>query len=62
VPLGAGRLEALGGASEVRPCGRHRGRPAGSSFAVGSTVMQVSGSGENPVGAGVIEPEGDESA
>ena len=39
-----------------------RGRPAVSSFAVGSVLRQASGSGENPVGAGVIEPEGDESA
>jgi len=39
-----------------------RGRPAVSSVAVGSAVRQASGSGENPVGAGVIEPEGDESA
>lgn len=62
MPFGAGRLEVLGGTGEVRPCGRHRGRPAVSSFAVGSAVMQASASGDNPVGAGVIEPEGDESA
>jgi hypothetical protein len=62
VPFGAGRLEALSGAAEVRPCGRHRGRPAVSSFAVGSAVMQASGSGDDPVGAGVIEPEGDQAA
>ena len=62
MPFGAGRLEALGGAGEVRPCSRHRGRPAVSRFAVGSAVMQAFGSGDNPVGAGVIEPEGDEPA
>ena len=41
MPFGAGRLEVLGGTGEVRPCGRHRGRPAVSSFAVGSAVMQA---------------------
>jgi hypothetical protein len=39
-----------------------RGRPAVSSFAVGPAVRQLGGSGDDPVGAGVIEAQSDQPA